>query len=223
MARHRLLQDPGRRQEGVAGRDQEGLPQARAQVPPGHQQGGRGGGALQGDLRGLRRRSATPRSARSTTAAGRCSAAATRSAAARGGGGAGGADFGSFSDILSGIFNSGGGRGGARTKPAAERGARPRDDGLAVLRAGDRRARRCRSPWPPTRRARPAAAPAPSRARSPIVCPVCNGRGVESQGQGVFSITRPCIRCGGSGTVIEHPCHTCARRGPHCASSRSTA
>ena len=34
---------------------------------------------------------------------------------------------------------------------------------------------------------------------SPIVCPVCQGRGVESQGQGVFSITRPCSRCGGSG------------------------
>src|SRR3954468_9878657 len=41
-----------------------------------------------------------------------------------GGGGAGGAgtagDFGSFSDILSGIFNTGGGR--TRTKPATERG-----------------------------------------------------------------------------------------------------
>ena len=38
-----------------------------------------------------------------------------------GAGGAGGADFGSFSDILSGIFNTGGGR-GTRTRPAAERG-----------------------------------------------------------------------------------------------------
>src|SRR6186997_3215869 len=40
------------------------------------------------------------------------------------GGGAGGAtpgDFGSFSDILSGIFNTGGGR-GTRTKPPTERG-----------------------------------------------------------------------------------------------------
>ena len=48
---------------------------------------------------------------------------------------------------------------------------------------------------------------------SPIVCPVCQGRGVESQGQGVFSITRPCSRCGGSGTVIEEPCPTCAGAG----------
>ena len=48
---------------------------------------------------------------------------------------------------------------------------------------------------------------------SPIVCPVCHGRGVESQGQGLFSITRPCERCGGSGTVIEKPCHTCHGEG----------
>ena len=45
----------GRRQEGLAGRDQEGLPQARAPVPPGHEQGRRRRGALQADLRGLRR------------------------------------------------------------------------------------------------------------------------------------------------------------------------
>jgi molecular chaperone DnaJ len=36
---------------------------------------------------------------------------------------------------------------------------------------------------------------------------------VESQGQGLFSITRPCERCGGSGTVIEKPCHTCHGEG----------
>jgi molecular chaperone DnaJ len=47
----------------------------------------------------------------------------------------------------------------------------------------------------------------------PVVCPVCHGRGVESQGQGLFSITRPCERCGGSGTVIEQPCHTCHGQG----------
>jgi molecular chaperone DnaJ len=48
---------------------------------------------------------------------------------------------------------------------------------------------------------------------APSVCPVCQGRGVESEGQGVFSITRPCRRCGGSGTVIEQPCPTCGGEG----------
>jgi molecular chaperone DnaJ len=44
---------------------------------------------------------------------------------------------------------------------------------------------------------------------TPVVCPRCEGRGVEPQGQGMFSISRPCSRCGGSGTIIEDPCPTC--------------
>ncbi|HMJ01798.1 MAG TPA: DnaJ C-terminal domain-containing protein, partial [Conexibacter sp.] len=48
---------------------------------------------------------------------------------------------------------------------------------------------------------------------APTVCPVCQGRGVESQGQGLFSITQPCSRCGGSGSIIETPCPTCGGSG----------
>jgi molecular chaperone DnaJ len=44
---------------------------------------------------------------------------------------------------------------------------------------------------------------------SPTVCPRCEGRGIETQGQGRFSISQPCSLCGGSGTVIEDPCPTC--------------
>jgi len=44
---------------------------------------------------------------------------------------------------------------------------------------------------------------------TPSVCPRCQGRGIETQGQGMFSISQPCSRCGGSGTVIEDPCPTC--------------
>jgi molecular chaperone DnaJ len=36
---------------------------------------------------------------------------------------------------------------------------------------------------------------------------------VVSQGEGVFSLRRPCPRCGGSGSVIEDPCPTCAGQG----------
>ena len=52
---------------------------------------------------------------------------------------------------------------------------------------------------------------------TPTVCPRCEGRGIETQGQGMFSISQPCSRCGGAGTVIEDPCPTCQRqrRGPH--------
>ena len=44
---------------------------------------------------------------------------------------------------------------------------------------------------------------------TPSVCPQCEGRGIETQGQGMFSISQPCSRCGGSGTIIEDPCPTC--------------
>jgi molecular chaperone DnaJ len=43
----------------------------------------------------------------------------------------------------------------------------------------------------------------------PVVCPRCGGRGVDSQSQGLFSISQPCPRCGGQGEIIEEPCPTC--------------
>lgn len=48
---------------------------------------------------------------------------------------------------------------------------------------------------------------------SPTTCPRCEGRGVESQGQGLFSISQPCPQCGGSGQIIEDPCPTCGGSG----------
>jgi molecular chaperone DnaJ len=48
---------------------------------------------------------------------------------------------------------------------------------------------------------------------SPIVCPQCGGRGIDSQSQGLFSISQPCPRCGGSGQIIENPCRGCGGSG----------
>jgi molecular chaperone DnaJ len=48
---------------------------------------------------------------------------------------------------------------------------------------------------------------------TPTVCPRCEGRGIETQGQGMFSISQPCSLCGGAGTVIEDPCPTCKGSG----------
>jgi len=47
----------------------------------------------------------------------------------------------------------------------------------------------------------------------PQICPVCQGRGVVSQSQGVFALSQPCPRCGGDGMVIETPCPTCSGSG----------
>jgi molecular chaperone DnaJ len=48
---------------------------------------------------------------------------------------------------------------------------------------------------------------------SPTTCPRCEGRGVENQGQGLFSISQPCPQCGGAGQIIEDPCPTCGGSG----------
>jgi len=48
---------------------------------------------------------------------------------------------------------------------------------------------------------------------SPTTCPTCQGSGHVSQGQGLFGFSRPCPRCGGSGTIIESPCPTCKGKG----------
>jgi molecular chaperone DnaJ len=48
---------------------------------------------------------------------------------------------------------------------------------------------------------------------APKVCPRCQGRGIETQGQGMFSISQPCSQCGGRGTVIDDPCPTCSGSG----------
>jgi molecular chaperone DnaJ len=48
---------------------------------------------------------------------------------------------------------------------------------------------------------------------TPKTCPNCNGRGVETEGQGMFSIAQPCSVCGGRGTVIDDPCPTCQGMG----------
>jgi molecular chaperone DnaJ len=48
---------------------------------------------------------------------------------------------------------------------------------------------------------------------SPTTCPRCEGRGVEAQGQGFFSISQPCSQCGGAGQIVEDPCPTCGGSG----------
>lgn len=48
---------------------------------------------------------------------------------------------------------------------------------------------------------------------SPAPCPTCEGRGQVSYQQGFFSISRPCSRCRGEGTIIKEPCVECSGTG----------
>lgn len=45
------------------------------------------------------------------------------------------------------------------------------------------------------------------------VCPECQGSGMVSMQQGMFSISRPCPKCLGSGRIIGKPCTKCGASG----------
>jgi len=57
---------------------------------------------------------------------------------------------------------------------------------------------------------------------APTVCPQCGGRGVVAESQGFFSLSQPCPRCRGNGTVIEDPCPTCRGTGRERRTKRYT-
>ena len=110
-------------------------------------------------------------------------------------------------DLFGGLFNRGGGGRTARARGPARR--RRRGAGeisfADALRGATVEGARRQGATP----ARPATAPARRPGTSPTICPVCKGRGVTSESQGFFSLSQPCERCGGAGTVIENPCPTC--------------
>jgi molecular chaperone DnaJ len=119
---------------------------------------------------------------------------------------------GGISDILSDLFNSGGGggRGGARTRPV-----RGRDLETEVHISFDQAMEGAQVPV-----SVPLSAPCTTchgtgakPGTSPTVCSRCQGRGVESEAQGLFSISQPCSLCGGTGTEIKDPCPTCQGTG----------
>ncbi|HWF26348.1 MAG TPA: molecular chaperone DnaJ [Solirubrobacteraceae bacterium] len=136
-----------------------------------------------------------------------------------GGGFDAGAFGGSVSDILSNLFGGGatGGAGraggaGTRARPQAPRG---RDLETEVSLTFGQAIDGAQVPL-----SVPTSQPCPTchgigakPGTSPKVCPVCNGRGIESESQGIFSISQPCSRCGGAGTIIEDPCPTCGGSG----------
>jgi molecular chaperone DnaJ len=114
---------------------------------------------------------------------------------------------GGLGDILSDLFGTAGpGRGGAGQAPA-----RGRDLETEVHVSFDQAMEGAQVPV-----AVPMSAPCPTcrgtgakPGTSPTVCTRCQGRGVEAESQGLFSISQPCRQCGGTGTEIKDPCPTC--------------
>jgi len=128
-----------------------------------------------------------------------------------GGGGGTGGGFGGFGDILSDLFGSAGGRGGARA-PRPEQG---RDLETEVHISFEQAMEGAQIPV-----SVPLSAPCPTcrgtgakPGTQPTICSRCNGRGVEAESQGLFSISQPCRQCGGTGTEIKDPCPTCQGSG----------
>ncbi|MFL5846111.1 MAG: molecular chaperone DnaJ [Solirubrobacteraceae bacterium] len=130
--------------------------------------------------------------------------------------GFGGGFDGGLGDILSNLFGGGGPAGGARTAgrrgPRQERG---RDLEADVSISFEQSVAGAQVPLqvPISQMCPTCTGTGAKPGTSPKTCPRCQGRGVESQGQGLFSISQPCSRCQGSGTVIEDPCPTCAGSG----------
>jgi molecular chaperone DnaJ len=129
-------------------------------------------------------------------------------------GGFGGFDVGDFGDILSNIFNRGGGAGGAAgaRRPRQERG-RDLEAEVSISFAQAMEGAQIPLSVPTSATCATCHGTGAKPGTQPKVCPKCQGRGIESQGQGLFSISQPCSRCNGAGTVIDDPCATCGGSG----------
>ncbi len=122
-------------------------------------------------------------------------------------------DASSMGDILSNLFGGAGAGGGAGARTGRQR-ARPErgaDLEAQVSISFDQAVRGAQVPLqvPMQATCDTCHGTGAKPGTTPSVCPQCEGRGIETQGQGMFSISQPCSRCGGSGTIIEDPCPTC--------------
>jgi molecular chaperone DnaJ len=117
-------------------------------------------------------------------------------------------DASSMGDILSNLFGGSASGRRVRTQPRGERGA---DLEAQVSITFDQAVTGAQIPLQvPMNASCPTCRGTGAKpGTTPSVCPRCEGRGIETQGQGMFSISQPCSQCGGTGTVIEDPCPTC--------------
>ncbi len=125
-----------------------------------------------------------------------------------GGGAQGGGFSADFGDIFSSIFNRGGGR-------PQQQQIRGRDLETEVQLSFDQAVNGAQISVtvPKSGRCPTCHGSGAKPGTAPITCPRCEGRGIDAQSQGFFSISQPCPQCGGAGQVIEEPCPTCGGSG----------
>jgi molecular chaperone DnaJ len=122
--------------------------------------------------------------------------------------GAQGGGFGDLGDIFSSIFSRGGGR--AQTQQV-----RGRDLETEIPLSFDQAVNGAQISVtvPKSERCPTCHGSGAKPGTAPVTCPRCEGRGIDAQSQGFFSISQPCPQCGGAGQVIEDPCPTCGGSG----------
>jgi molecular chaperone DnaJ len=122
-------------------------------------------------------------------------------------GAAGGFDV---SDIFSNLFGRGGG--GGRAQPQQARG---RDLETEISLSFDQAVNgaQVQVTVPKAERCPTCHGSGAKPGTRPVTCPRCEGRGIDAQSQGFFSISQPCPQCGGQGQIIEDPCPTCGGSG----------
>jgi molecular chaperone DnaJ len=123
-----------------------------------------------------------------------------------GAGGFGGADFG---DILSNIFGRGG---GGRAQPQQQRG-NDLETELSLSFDQAVRGAQVSVTVPKAERCATCHGSGAKPGTAPVTCPRCEGRGIDAQSQGFFSISQPCPQCGGAGQIVEDPCPSCGGSG----------
>jgi len=134
-----------------------------------------------------------------------------------GAGGRGGAPFGGmegggfagdFGDILSNLFR----RGGGPAQPQQQRG---RDLETEVSLSFDQAVNGAQISVsvPKEERCPTCHGSGAKPGTVPVTCPRCEGRGIDAQSQGFFSISQPCPQCGGAGQIVEDPCPACGGSG----------
>ncbi|HEX8690757.1 MAG TPA: molecular chaperone DnaJ [Solirubrobacterales bacterium] len=126
----------------------------------------------------------------------------------RGQGGFGGFGAGDLGDLFGGIFNRGGGR-------AQRQQARGSDLETEVSLSFDQaiNGAQIAVAVPKAERCQTCHGSGAKPGTAPVTCPRCEGRGVDAQSQGFFSISQPCPQCGGAGQIVEDPCPTCGGSG----------